>query len=300
MNGRLIRHKVYMKTAPYVAGVIILAVLAGAVALAFRNNNVSNEPVANPIATSTSATDTVEALIRVNNPLPGQEIASGFELQGEARGNWFFEASFPAKIVDSSGRLVAQFVVQADGEWMTTDFVPFTQTVTFSRPQTATGTLVLMKDNPSGLPEHDREISIPVKFATSTSETMSVKVYLSNSTLAGVNNTDCSKVFPVVRTIPKTTATGKAAIEELLKGALATESISGYSTNLDTGVVLKSLTVTNGIAKADFNERLDENVGGSCRVRAIRSQIESTLKQFTSIKEVIISVNGDTSEVLQP
>jgi len=36
--------------------------------------------------------------------------------------------------------------------------------ITFENPETATGTLVLEKDNPSGLPEHADELRVPVRF----------------------------------------------------------------------------------------------------------------------------------------
>jgi spore germination protein GerM len=51
---------------------------------------------------------------------------------------------------------------------------------------------------------------------------------------------------------------------------------------------------------ADFNERLEYQVGGSCRVSAIRAQISETLKQFPTIKDVIILINGRKEDVLQP
>ena len=48
---------------------------------------------------------------------------------------------------------------------MTTEFVPFTSTVTFTAPAAGTaGTLVLTKDNPSALPEFDDERRIPIVF----------------------------------------------------------------------------------------------------------------------------------------
>ena len=55
----------------------------------------------------------------------------------------------------------------ATGEvnWMTTEYVPFEATLTFQEPATATGLLVLEKDNASGLPEFDDQISIPVRFS---------------------------------------------------------------------------------------------------------------------------------------
>ena len=47
---------------------------------------------------------------------------------------------------------------------MTTEFVAFTVVLTFSVPITETGTLVLEKDNPSGLLENANELRIPVRF----------------------------------------------------------------------------------------------------------------------------------------
>jgi len=53
---------------------------------------------------------------------------------------------------------------QAQGDWMTTEFVPFEAVLEFAVPQTEFGTLILEKDNPSGLPQNADSISIPVRF----------------------------------------------------------------------------------------------------------------------------------------
>ncbi|MBI5913361.1 PQQ-dependent sugar dehydrogenase [Candidatus Azambacteria bacterium] len=103
-------------------------------------------------------------LIRVVAPGPGEAITSPITVKGEARGYWFFEASFPVKLFDGNGREIAVGIAQAEKEWMTTDFVPFSATLTFTKPSTAAGTLVFEKDNPSGLPEHADALRIPVVF----------------------------------------------------------------------------------------------------------------------------------------
>jgi hypothetical protein len=103
-------------------------------------------------------------LIQVSSPVANAEIDSPLTITGSARGNWYFEASFPVKIYDANGQLLGSHFATAQGDWMTEDFVPFTSTLTFTTPTTATGTLVLEKDNPSGLPEHDNSITIPVRF----------------------------------------------------------------------------------------------------------------------------------------
>ena len=109
--------------------------------------------------------DTHADLIKVFSPRAEAVISSPLEVTGEARGTWYFEASFPVYLYDANGQELAVTPAQAQGEWMTTEFVPFKATLTFEKPSTATGTLVLQKDNPSGLPEHADQISIPVRFS---------------------------------------------------------------------------------------------------------------------------------------
>ena len=103
-------------------------------------------------------------LIRVNNPRPNEIIQSPLQIQGEARGFWFFEASFPVRLLDENRKEIAEGIAQAQGEWMTEDFVPFEARVEFQQPATENGILILEKDNPSGLPENADELRIPVRF----------------------------------------------------------------------------------------------------------------------------------------
>ncbi len=102
--------------------------------------------------------------LRLYAPKPGEPMISPFTVRGEARGTWFFEASFPVELYDGEGKLLANAPAQAQEEWMTEDFVPFAVTLNFETPKTTNGRLVLRKDNPSGLPEHDDSISVPVRF----------------------------------------------------------------------------------------------------------------------------------------
>ena len=111
---------------------------------------------------------------------------------------------------------------------------------------------------------------------------------------------ECKAMSPIEREVPYTIAAGKEAIDKLLEGPTDEEKEAGYYTNINEGVILQSLIIENGTAKADFSSKLEEGVGGSCKVTFIRSQITETLKQFDTIKEVIISINGRTEDVLQP
>lgn len=107
-------------------------------------------------------------LIRINSPRPNQIIQSPLTITGEARGSWFFEASFPVVLTNWDGLIIAQGIATAKSDWMTADFVPFEAKLTFTVDKNSysnKGTLIFRKDNPSGLPEHDDAFEIPVVLA---------------------------------------------------------------------------------------------------------------------------------------
>lgn len=103
-------------------------------------------------------------LIEVESPRPNTEISSPIIIKGKARGTWFFEGSFPIKLLDDKNIIIGSTTAKADGEWMTQNFVPFTASLTFSPSGTKKGKLILQKDNPSGLPENEDFLEIPLKF----------------------------------------------------------------------------------------------------------------------------------------
>ncbi|MES2436641.1 MAG: Gmad2 immunoglobulin-like domain-containing protein [Patescibacteria group bacterium] len=116
-------------------------------------------------STITIATSTKSSNVRMATPRPEELVKSPLKIAGSARGTWFFEASFPVQLVDANGTLIAQGPATAKGEWMTTDFVPFEASLVFTNPTTATGTLILKKDNPSGDLARDEEHRIPITFS---------------------------------------------------------------------------------------------------------------------------------------
>lgn len=106
-------------------------------------------------------------MVRLTEPAADAVLRSPLTIRGEARGSWYFEASFPVRLFDGNGKELGAVPAQALGDWMTTEFVPFEATLVFTAPDTETGTLVLEKDNPSGLPENADELRVPVRFAPS-------------------------------------------------------------------------------------------------------------------------------------
>lgn len=116
------------------------------------------------VAPDMVSSDRYRDSIRVEVPLVNATVQSPLVFSGEARGAWFFEASFPVRLLDGGGNLIASSQAEAQAEWMTEDFVPFRGTVEFIDPGTETGTLVFEKDNPSGLPEHADAYRMHVRF----------------------------------------------------------------------------------------------------------------------------------------
>ena len=110
-------------------------------------------------------------LIQVTNPVFGARVSSPITFSGKARGTWYFEASFPVTVLTSDGKEIGRGVAQAQGDWMTMDFVPFSGSVTIDGTPTATGTMVFKKDNPSGDPALDLSYSLPVSFSTASPAT---------------------------------------------------------------------------------------------------------------------------------
>ena len=121
----------------------------------------AKEPTLEDLAKKITYKNSTANDIVVTNPTAGSVTAKTFTVTGKARGPWYFEASFPVRVLDGKGNVLATGVAQAQGDWMTTEFVPFTVSITVPNAYTGSATLVLQKDNPSGLPEKDASISFP-------------------------------------------------------------------------------------------------------------------------------------------
>lgn len=94
----------------------------------------------------------------------GAPVTSPFTFSGEVPGTWASGGSFSVLLTDLNGNVLDQANAPLEGDWMTEDPVPFTVTLSFDQPGDSRGFLVLVKENPSGLPEKDDSLSIPVTF----------------------------------------------------------------------------------------------------------------------------------------
>lgn len=241
--------------------------------------------------------------LTVSSPQENATISSPAKISGYVNGDGWtgFEGQVgTVRLLDAEGKELGLAILTATTDWMKMPTY-FETNLNFTSDKEQAGTLVFRNENASGDPIRDKEFSLPVKISKTQPQTMSVQVFF-NNTKFDPNLIDCSKVYPASRTIPKTPAVARAALEELLKGPTEQEKADGYLSNIiNSGVKIQSLTIDQqGTAKVDFDETLERGVGGSCRVAAIRSQITNTLKQFPTVKNVIISIDGRTEDILQP
>jgi hypothetical protein len=128
-------------------------------------------PPQNAPAPGTSATPAgtspATRLPTINFPRRGGTITSPVTVSGDAPGTWFFEGSFPVVVVDWDGKVIGNGHVTAQENWMTTNYVPFSGVIEFTVDPSApyhTGSVIFQKDNPSGLPQNDAALEVPVSF----------------------------------------------------------------------------------------------------------------------------------------
>ena len=153
---------------------------------------------------------------------------------------------------------------------------------------------------------------------------ITVKVFFGNKKM-NPGAADCKAVFPVARMIQNDLIVRRRAVEELLKGPTPGEIEQGYYSSIpgkeeiiefrerikkETGqapyggdeIKVNSLKVlAGGILYIDFSKEMKAYGGGSCRVDAIKAQINETLKQFSKVGHAAISIEGEPETTsLQP
>lgn len=120
------------------------------------------------VATTTvlmrQATFSPDGSIAVSMPALDGVITSPVGIEGQAAGSWFFEGSFPIKVLDGDGTVLGTGTAQALGTWMTTGTVAFAANIPFATPKDATGTIVFTNDNPSGGGENAKQFIFSVRF----------------------------------------------------------------------------------------------------------------------------------------
>lgn len=237
-------------------------------------------------------TEEIESNIRVSQPVANQTVGKNITIKGEAR---VYENNVNYRVRDASGLVLAEGYITAQALDIG-QFGPFEITTALKPPAVFRGQVEVYSESANDGSEINT-VTIPVEFATTDFATTTVKL---NFIKKDDPMLDCTVTYAVNRVVPKTEGIARLAIEELLKGPTDADDRAGYTTALNAGVKINKLTVVNGVARVDFDQKIQDQVGGSCRVQAIRAQISDTLKQFPTVKSVVITVDGKEGDVLQP
>lgn len=143
-----------------IIAILVLIIIGAGAAYYFQQGGTSNtgdEPLSAIEWDNATADD-----IRLDFPEPNATLGRTFTVTGAARGPWYFEASFPVQVVSNGGTILLDTFAEAQGDWMTEEFVAFSKEITVPEGYTGDAWLVLHRDNASGLPENDKSVSIPI------------------------------------------------------------------------------------------------------------------------------------------
>lgn len=235
---------------------------------------------------------TKEPSILLYSPQPNEEIGLPVVIRGEAR---VFENQFAYRIKNKDGSVLVEGSAYANSPDVGL-YGPYEVSANYPKPKTNEGFVEVFEYSAKDGSEVGK-VTVPVRFKDA--EAMTIKVFYPNR-IKDLEMLDCSNVYAVERRIARTDAPARRAVEELLEGPTGTEYDLGFFTSINSGVRINRLVIENGVAKVDFDQSIENNAGGSCKVASIRSEITKTLMQFSTVKSVIISVEGRVEDILQP
>ncbi len=280
-NKQLSAHKVYFYAS---AAVAVCFVLVGCVR---GNGGHTTTP-----ATPGGAVAVIDSNIIVNQPLSNSTVKSPFTISGRAR---VPEGTVLVYVSDANDVVLATTTTQASDAsplWGT-----YSTEINFPTPSTSQGFLGVYVQNPDTGAEQN-VIKIPIRFAEY--QLPIVQVFFSNIQ-RDPNLLSCDVVYSTTREVAQPEQRVMTALTQLLAGPTEDESKEGFISSLpETGVVVNSINLKDGVFTVDFNQALQAGVAGSCRVQAIRAQITQTLLQFDGVTDVVISVEGKSEAILQP
>lgn len=197
-------------------------------------------------------------------------------VEGRAR---TFENHVVVRVIDAQGQLLRETFTTSDGEMGQHN--PYRAAVYLTRnpgPRITVQALEYSARDGSERSLTSRSVDYGVDLVT-------VDLYLPEK-----SPTDCARVLPNPRQIPKSIAMARLLVETLVHDA---------SSLFPKGSAISNVAMSGSTVTVDFNERL-QNVGGSCAAQAIRAAVEKTLLQLPTVKRVVITAGGSERLALQP
>lgn len=105
------------------------------------------------------------------------------------------------------------------------------------------------------------------------------------------------KVSPVSRTVDKTQAVARAALEQLLEGPTTEERAGGLASAIPVGTTLLDVSVAGGVATVDLSGAFDDG-GGSASMLGRVAQVVATLTRFPTVERVAFRLDGEPVEAI--
>ncbi|HEU5162767.1 MAG TPA: GerMN domain-containing protein [Thermoanaerobaculia bacterium] len=243
-------------------------------------------PSADPGAAPSPATR--ERNVTITIPTDGQTIVSNpIRVAGLAR---TFENHVEIRVDDPYGQPIATRYTTARGEMG--EFNPFSDEIFLTTdPGSEIAITAIERSAEDGSIRTSHAVRVRIE-----ARRIPLRLYFPN---ANRSAGDCSAVEPVVRDVPVTRSTARLALEALLRGPIQQEGVAGFTNPFPKGAAVRSVNLAKGTLTVDFNDAMG-NVGGSCRVQAIRAAIEKTMTSIAGIERVVITAMGDEKTALQP
>jgi hypothetical protein len=104
----------------------------------------------------------LSSVVVVTSPLPHATVDVSFVVEGRAPVGWFSESVFPIQVRDENNNVIARATAHGPTAWKKSTALSWSATVTVLGPYTGPATLILLRNNPSGLPENDDAVTIPI------------------------------------------------------------------------------------------------------------------------------------------
>ncbi len=228
-------------------------------------------------------------VVKVTEPVAKASIGVPVSIKGTAN---VFEDQVNYRVVDIDGTVLAEGHVKTESGALDV-FKAFQIKASYTEPYGDHGTVDVFERTADG--QEDGLVSVPVSFTKV--DRIPVQLFFMNAK-KDPQRLHCDVTYAVTHKIPPTDSPEKSALLALLDGTLAVDKKNGYETAVPVSALLKDFQLDKGTATVDFSKELSDQVAGSCRTAAVRSQITQTLLQFPTVKKVVITVEGSSKGVL--
>lgn len=234
----------------------------------------------------------LDSNIIVSAPLSNQVVTSPVEIFGRARA---FEGFVLFRVRDARNNIIATSSIEIGigaSEWGA-----YSKSLAYPPPPTPTGFVEIYTQGTRDGSVQDL-IRLSVKFTDYRDPVMNL--YFSNI-IEDPELLNCDVVYSVKRAIPFSNNILGGVLGMLFSGLTEEEVEQGFVNNLpEDSVQILNMVLATSTLTLNFNQALQAGVSGACRTVAIRAQLTQTMLQFNGIDEVVILVDGEVDDILQP